>query len=101
MAALAKKVIPSNTAYKDLTYTQTLKLSLVYQGGIVSWVAFWALYGQGFGAENLVAVSSFGAAYMTVVILEPLIDLAILAAAKTWHGLQNSGMVTPRLYRSA
>ncbi len=101
MAALAKRIIPSNTAYKDLTYTQTLKLSLAYQGGIVSWVAFWALYGQGFGAENLLAVTSFGAAYMSVVILEPLIDLAILAAAKTWHGLQHSKIVTPRLYHNA
>lgn len=83
MAIIAKRIIPSNVAYKDLAYSQVLKLSLVFQGGIVSWVVFWALYGQGFGVENLVAVGSFGVAYMLVVLLEPLIDLAVLASAKS------------------
>jgi len=101
MAALANKIIPKNVAYKDLAYSQVLKLSLVYQGGIVTWVAFWALYGQGFGAENLLAVSTFSAAYMLVVLLEPLVDLAVLAGAKTFAGLQRSGILTPRLYHQA
>ena len=101
MAASAKKIIPSNTAYKDISYSQTLKLSLMYQGGIVAWVMFWALYGQGFTSANMVAVGSFAAAYMTVVLIEPLIDIAILAGAKTLHGLKNSGIVTPRLYNKA
>jgi hypothetical protein len=39
---LAKKIIPDNTVYVDLSYVQTLKLSVAYQGGIVIWVAFWA-----------------------------------------------------------
>lgn len=101
MAALAKKVIPSNTAYKDISYTQALKLSLVFQGGIVSWVVFWALYGQGFTSENLIAVSSFSAAYMSVILLEPLIDLAVLAVAKNLGRFKNSGIVTSRLFHSA
>tara|TARA_B100000029_G_scaffold37901_1_gene35607 strand:- start:4 stop:687 length:684 start_codon:yes stop_codon:yes gene_type:complete len=84
MSALAKKVIPKNTAYKDIKYADALKLSLTYQGGVVAWVAFWAFYGQGFGAENLASVASFGASYMSVVLLEPFIDLALLAAVKTW-----------------
>jgi len=101
MAEAAKKIIPDNTAYKDIQYSQTLKLSLMYQGGIVVWVMFWALYGQGFTNENLVAISSFAAAYMTVVIIEPLIDIAILAGAKAMHGMKDSILVTPRLYKKA
>ncbi|MDF1882170.1 energy-coupling factor ABC transporter permease [Sulfurimonas sp. MAG313] len=83
IAYLAKKVIPEDVSYTELKYSQVLKLSLVFQGGIVSWVAFWAVYAQGFGAENLVSIASFGSAYMLVVIIEPLADLAILALAKS------------------
>ena len=101
MSYLAKKVIPANIAYKDISYSQALKLSLAYQGGIVSWVAFWAFYGQGFGAENLSAVFSFGAAYMSVVLLEPIVDLAVLAGAKTLSSLQDSNFVAKRLYNPA
>lgn len=99
MAALAKRLIPENVAYKDLAYSQVLKLSLAYQGGIVMWVVFWAIYGQGIGSENLSAVAIFAAAYMTVVILEPLVDLAVLAGAKVVSGLKDSPLVTKRLYQ--
>ncbi|MCK5854590.1 MAG: energy-coupling factor ABC transporter permease [Sulfurovaceae bacterium] len=78
-------IIPKGVAYKDITYTQMLKMSVVWQGAIISWVAFWAFYGQGFEAENLTAVSSFAGAYILVVLIEPLIDLAILSAVKTYH----------------
>ncbi|MFT6102324.1 MAG: hypothetical protein ACJA2B_000766 [Candidatus Endobugula sp.] len=98
MAGLAKKTIPQNIAYKDLAYSQVLKLSLVYQGGIVSWVVFWAVYGQGFGIENIVAVSSFGVAYMLVVLFEPLIDLGVLAGAKKWNRLKGAVFIDSRLY---
>ena len=101
MGATAKKIIPRNTAYKDIGYSQALKLSLTYQGGIITWVAFWALYGQGFTSANLAAISSFAVAYMSVVILEPLIDLATLAGAKTLHGMKDSSFVTPRLHNKA
>ena len=80
-----KKIVPEGTAYKDISYTQMLKMSLVWEGAIVSWVAFWAFYGQGFTAENIQNVLSFGGAYMLVVLLEPLIDLAILSAVKAWY----------------
>jgi len=100
MSYVAKKVIPQNIAYKDIAYKDALKLSLIYQGGVVTWVAFWALYGQGFGAENLASVFSFGAAYMSVVFLEPFIDLAVLAGAKSISSLQNSSYVEQRLYNS-
>jgi ABC-type Co2+ transport system permease subunit len=97
-AALARRIIPRATAYVDLTYAQTLKLSLAYQGGIVAWVAFWALYGQGVGAGNLQSIASFGAAYMGVVLLEPLVDLAVLAGAKALRGLQGSALLQSRVY---
>ncbi len=101
MMYVANKIIPKNMAYKDIKYKDALKLSLMYQGGIVTWVAFWALYGQGFGAENLNAVLAFSSAYMSVVILEPFIDLAVLAGAKALNNLKTSPYVEARLYNSA
>ncbi len=101
LQALASKIIAPNTAYVDLKYSQALALSTAYQGGVVAWVAFWAFYGQGFGAENIASVFSFGAAYMLVVLIEPIADLAVLFAAKTLRGLERSGLVTPRLYNAA
>lgn len=92
---LARRLIPANTAYVDVTYRQALALSTTYQGGIVLWVAFWAFYGQGFGATNIAAVSAFGGAYMMVVILEPLADLAVLAAARTL-GREPAGILSCR-----
>jgi len=80
----AKKIIPEGVAYKDISYSQLLKLSVIWEGSIVSWVAFWAFYGQGFGAENIQNVLSFGSAYMGVVIIEPLVDMAVLAAVKAY-----------------
>jgi ABC-type Co2+ transport system permease subunit len=94
---MAKRVIAPGTAYVDLEYEQVLALSVVYQGGVVAWVAFWAIYGAGFGAANLAAIGTFGLAYMTVVLIEPLADLAVLAGAKVLRA-QGSILVTPRLY---
>ncbi|MEO1000994.1 MAG: energy-coupling factor ABC transporter permease [Pseudomonadota bacterium] len=99
--ALAKRIIPADRAYVDLRYSDVLKLSLAYQGGIIAWVAFWAFYGQGFGAENLAAVGAFGAAYILVVVIEPVADLAVLAGAKALKGLSGSPAVTRRLYHPA
>lgn len=101
VAYLARKIIPANTAYKDVTYGQALKLSTTYQAGVVAWVAFWALYGQGFGAENLNNVLTFGGAYMLVIIVEPLADLAVLAACKFLSGLEKTPLVQRRVYNSA
>ncbi|MBT9550822.1 MAG: energy-coupling factor ABC transporter permease [Hydrogenophaga sp.] len=99
--ALARRVIAPDTAYVDIRYAQALKLSVAYQGGIVVWVGFWAIYGQGVGAENLSSIGRFGAAYMTVVLLEPLVDLGVLALAKQLQRLKGSPVVQPRLYTAA
>lgn len=100
-AALARRVIPADMAYVDLGYAQTFKLSVAYQGGIVLWVGFWAIYGQGAGASNLADIGRFGGAYMTVVLLEPLIDLGVLAIAKAWQRLRGSALVERRMYQAA
>ncbi|MFT2110880.1 energy-coupling factor ABC transporter permease [Marinomonas sp. 2405UD68-3] len=101
MAEIAKRTIPNTTKYVDLTYAQTLKLSLTYQGGIIAWVAFWAVYGQGFEASNLVSVAMFGSAYMSVVLLEPIVDLGLLAAAKASRKFSFSAFFEKRLYSAS
>ena len=101
VGAIGKKIIPEATAYKDITYKQAFALSTAYQGGVVAWVAFWAVYGQGF-ASNLVEIASFGAAYYAVVLVEPLLDLAILAAAKgLYQTISDSKVFHPRLSHPA
>lgn len=100
-AAIARRIIPEHTAYVNIGYAQAFKLSVAYQGGIVAWVGFWALYGRGMGADNVSSIASFGTAYMTVVLVEPLIDLGVLAVAKLLHRLKGSMLVDKRLYSAA
>ncbi len=99
LQALARRIIAPNTPYVDLKYGQALALSTAYQGGVVAWVAFWAIYGQGLAAGHAIAL--FGSAYMLVVLIEPLVDLAVLAGAKMLKGLAGSGLVTRRLFHTA
>jgi ABC-type Co2+ transport system permease subunit len=99
--ALAERVIPGKSAYVDLRYGQALALSTAYQSGIVAWVAFWALYGAGFGAQNLAAIASFAASYALVIVVEPLVDLAVLAAAKSLRDVVAGDLVTRRLHHAA
>ena len=99
--ALAKRIIPDQKALVDCNYSEVLKLSFAYQGGVVAWVAFWAFYGQGFGAENMSAVASFGAAYLLVVLIEPVADLAVLAGAKLLRDTKQRGLFTQRLFNPA
>jgi hypothetical protein len=99
--ALAARIISRDTAYVDLRYGQALSLSSAYQAGIVAWVAFWAIYGRGLGAENLSSIASFGASYAMVIFIEPLVDLGVLALAKSLRSGFGSGLVTPRLHNAA
>ena len=98
---LAQRVIPASTAYKDVTYAQALKLSTTYQGGVIAWVGFWAVYGAGIGSENLAEIVKFSVAYSSVILVEPLLDLAVLAAVKVLHRLEASGVFNPRLYTTS
>lgn len=101
LSVVARRVIAPGTPYVELKYSQALALSTTYQAGIIGWVAFWALYGQGFAAENLASVGAFGGAYLLVIVVEPLVDLAVLAAAKALHGLKGSPLFERRLYERA
>lgn len=101
MSLIARRIIPAGTAYKDVGYKQALALSTSFQGGIVAWVGFWALYGHGFGAENLSQIGAFGAAYMLVIIVEPVADLAVLAIAKNFSGIAGNPMFNSRLHAPA
>ncbi len=101
LTALARGIIAPATPYVDLKYRQALALSTAYQAGIVTWVGFWAFYGQGFTVDNFAAIGSFGGAYMLVILVEPLVDLAVLAGAKLLHGLRGSFLVERRLYDAA
>lgn len=94
MAAVAKRMT-AGRAYVDLAYTDVLKLSALYQGGVVAWVAFWVFYAQGFGAVD--SVLSFGASYMVVLLIEPVFDLVALAGAKALKG-RNAGLIAARVY---
>lgn len=101
ISALAQKIIPAATPYVEVKYSQALALSTTFQAGIVSWVAFWALYGHGFTVENAVSIASFGAAYMGVILVEPLIDLAVLAGAKMMVRARDNMVFHNRLYSAA
>lgn len=101
VSLLAKRIVPARTPYVDLQYRQALALSTAYQGGIVAWVAFWAIYGQGLSAANLASIATFGAAYMTVILLEPLADLGVLATAKLLRQLKGTGLIQQRVYSAA
>lgn len=100
LSHLARRLIKPDTAYVNVTYRQALALSTTYQGGIVVWVAFWAFYGQGVSTESLSAVTRFGAAYMSVVMLEPLIDLGVLALAKVFARVTRGPLFNGRLHRA-
>ncbi len=99
VSALATRLIAPNTAYVDLKYSQALALSTAYQVGAVAWMAFWAIHGQGFSAENMANIVTFGGAYMLVILIEPIADLAVLAGAKTLYRLEGSGLLSERVYK--
>ncbi len=98
---VANRVIAPQTPYVALRYRQALALSTTYQAGIVTWVAFWALYGEGFSGQTVASVATFGAAYLTVIIVEPLADLGVLAAAKGLHRVKDSVLLNARLLNPA
>lgn len=100
LAYAGKRIIPENTPYVEIKYAQAMKLSLTYQAGIVSWVGFWAFYGQGFTAETLSGVGTFGIAYLSVILVEPMVDLGVLAIVKQWS-VKSPLLFTDRLHAPA
>lgn len=98
MHLLAKKIIAPNTQYADISFKQALKLSVTFQTGIVSWVAFWTFYGQGVSAETMTNVATFALAYAPIMLIEPVIDLAALYTAKSLLKNQHSSLLNQRLF---
>ena len=98
---VATRTVAPGMRYVDLKYRQALALSVTYQAGIVAWVAFWALFGHGITAENLASIGTFGAAYMLVIVIEPLADLLVLAIAKSSATMFRNGLFEPRLLGAA
>ena len=98
---VAHRTIAPQTRYVDLKYRQALALSTTYQAGLVSWVTFWALFGEGFTAESVSGIAVFGVAYMSVILLEPLADLGVLAAAKAFDRFRSGAWLEPRLFNPA
>lgn len=100
LSVLARKIIPAHTAYKDIRYRDVLLLSTIYQAGVISWVTFWVFYGQGFSMATFTSLATFASGYLMVILIEPLLDVAVLAGAKTYVGLQQTGLFHRRLYKS-
>ena len=98
LAPLADRIIRVETPYTELRYAQVLTLSTAYQSGVVLWVAFWALYGGGASLETMAAIGTFAGSYVVVVLIEPVLDVAVLALAKSLGPLRDSLIVTPRLH---
>ncbi|MEZ5661767.1 MAG: energy-coupling factor ABC transporter permease [Burkholderiaceae bacterium] len=103
IAAIARRSIAPGTRYVDLRYGQALLLSATYQAGVVAWVVFWVLVGVGAGAQTMAALVQFALAYSVVLIVEPLVDLAVLALAR-WLGAGHGAVLqwlNPRLSAGA
>ena len=88
--ALSRQMVPAGTPFGQMSYQQCLVLSAAYQGGVIAWVAFWALYGQGVNAASLAGVAQFGSAYLPVILIECGVCTAWLAMGRHWPGLVDS-----------
>lgn len=97
VSALARQIIPSDTPYVQMSYKQMLSLSAVYQAGIVAWVAFWVLYGTGATVENGQSITQFAVSYMPVILIEPIVDVAVLWLAKTMTSSSLTSVLSPRV----
>lgn len=84
VVGLVRRMVPLHTPYVNLKLWQALALSAAYQGGTILMVAFWALYGRGFGAGNLDAIGYFAVSYLVVILIEPLVSMLLLAIAKAF-----------------
>ena len=94
---MSKKIIPPNSTYTDLRYRHVLTLTGLYQGGIIMWVAFWCFYGQGFNQETFYNVGIFSLAYSTVIGIECLLDVGLLAMLKRYKKKSLPAIFDPRL----
>jgi ABC-type Co2+ transport system permease subunit len=101
LTALARRIIAPTTPYVDLKYGQVFALSTAFQTGIVLWVSFWAFYGLGFTAHSVRSITVFAASYVAIILIEPLIDLAVLATAKLIRSTRANLVLEERLHAAA
>ena len=47
------------------------------------------------------SIATFAASYAMVIVVEPLVDLGVLALAKSLRGVLDGALVTPRLHNAA
>ncbi len=78
----AKRLIAHDTPYVSLKFWQVLAMAAIYQGGVITIVTLWSVYGGGLGAENLTAIGAFASRYLLVILVEPVVAMGLLAAAK-------------------
>jgi len=97
VSALAQRIIPRQTRYVDIDYKQMFALSAAFQAGIVAWVVFWVLYGNGVAVDSFESLAHFTLAYLPVILIEPLADIAVLWVAKTVHAMPGGSVLQPRL----
>lgn len=95
--AYINKTIPQNTTFVQLRYPELLKISAIYQGGIIAWVAFWVVWGQGVTASSMSGIASFATLYAAVIVVEAAVSLALLYGFKRYANSSTYTWFTPRL----
>ena len=97
-ATIAKSLISSGVRYCDITYKDALKLSVLFQGSIVTWVAFWVVLGQGFSMTTLTSLIAFGLAYVPVVAIEVIVSISLLYFLRTTKETRFQKIFNSRLF---
>ena len=90
-------------SHPDAGKTTLTEKLLLYGGAIQLAVTSWRMITRDDPWVNLLrgTIATFGAAYMSVVLLEPLVDLGLLAAAKALRRLEGSAVLERRLHCAA
>jgi len=97
-ATLAKRLISSGVRYCDIPYKDALKLSVLFQGSIVTWVAFWVVLGQGFSMTTLTSLIAFGLAYVPIVAIEVIVSITLLYFLRTTKETRFQKIFNSRLF---
>jgi ABC-type Co2+ transport system permease subunit len=95
--AYVSKRIPQQTSFVQLNYQELLKISAMYQGGIIAWVAFWVVWGQGVTAASMSGIASFATLYAAVILAETAVSVALLYGFKRFASQATYTWFTPRL----
>lgn len=101
VAQYMKKHVPANTSYINLSYSQLLKMSVVYQGGIAFWVAFWVLYGNNFNVSSIPQLMTYFIGYLALMVFESSVNVALLFAVKHLNLGKAAPIFADRLYMAA